>query len=122
MKNCSDKFDRIAGTYLAQRHLFQMEDSLNQIVSLTGSLSGKDVTDLGCGGGKPVCDFFAANGARVTGIDYSPEMLREAKKNHPDISLSKWMFWTGIHSRSPATLSPVSTCFFVCLWMISIPY
>ena len=86
MKNCSDKFDRIAGTYLAQRHLFQMEDSLNQIVSLTGSLSGKDVTDLGCGGGKPVCDFFAANGARVTGIDYSPEMLREAKKNHPDIS------------------------------------
>lgn len=85
MKNSFKKFDKIAPSYLDQRQCFDMSDSLIQVASKMGTLGGKDVIDLGCGGGRPVCDFFASRGAHVTGVDFSPEMLSYAKKNLPGV-------------------------------------
>ena len=41
------------------------------------------VLDLGCGTGRPIADYLTRQGARVTGLDVSPEMLELARGHAP---------------------------------------
>jgi len=45
--------------------------------------SGSAVLDLGCGTGLPTAAQLAGAGHRVTGVDYSAEMVRLARENVP---------------------------------------
>jgi 2-polyprenyl-6-hydroxyphenyl methylase/3-demethylubiquinone-9 3-methyltransferase len=51
---------------------------LGWIEGLAGSLAGRDVIDVGCGGGI-LAEAMAAKGARVTGIDLADKALRVAE-------------------------------------------
>ncbi len=51
---------------------------LSWIADTAGGLAGKDVLDVGCGGGI-LAEAMAAGGARVTGIDLSEKALGVAK-------------------------------------------
>ncbi len=51
---------------------------LNYIMQYVGTLAGKFVLDVGCGGGI-LSESMAANSAKVTGIDMSQEALNVAK-------------------------------------------
>ena len=67
-------------------------DSKHEFVSqygrnLLGELNleaGQSILDLGCGTRKLSGDL-AAKGAKVTGVDSSPEMVERARKNHPEL-------------------------------------
>ncbi len=44
---------------------------------------GTDIGDIGCGTGR-LTPYLAAKGLTPRGIDLSPEMIRVARRNHPD--------------------------------------
>jgi trans-aconitate 2-methyltransferase len=54
------------------------------LIGLLAPLEGERILDVGCGTGQLTAQIAAA-GAEVTGIDSSPAMLAEARKNYPDI-------------------------------------
>jgi SAM-dependent methyltransferase len=45
---------------------------------------GRNVLDLGCGGGEPVAQFLVGKGTHVTGVDASPDMIAFARERLPD--------------------------------------
>jgi ubiquinone/menaquinone biosynthesis C-methylase UbiE len=49
------------------------------IERLMGDVQGKDMLDAGCGEGY-ISRFYAQKGAKVTGVDFSPNLILEAKK------------------------------------------
>ena len=55
------------------------------VIGLITKQLGSHVIDLGCGNGS-LTSHIAERGYAVTGIDDSEEMLRLAKKEHPDLS------------------------------------
>lgn len=54
------------------------------LLELLGAKSGERILDIGCGTGHLTAQI-AATGAHVTGIDRSPEMIRQARAEHPAI-------------------------------------
>jgi ubiquinone/menaquinone biosynthesis C-methylase UbiE len=52
-------------------------------MQVLGSVEGKDILDIGCGDGM-LCKKLRAAGARVTGVDGSPNMIRNAQANDPE--------------------------------------
>jgi demethylmenaquinone methyltransferase/2-methoxy-6-polyprenyl-1,4-benzoquinol methylase len=83
-------FDRIAGRY----------DLVNSVLSLgtdggwrrraareTGLASGGSALDVACGSGKLAAELARIAGERghVVGLDFSPEMLAVARREHPGI-------------------------------------
>jgi SAM-dependent methyltransferase len=48
-----------------------------------GDVRGKKVLDVGCGEGR-MCRWFAFQGAIPVGLDPTPELLAEARAQHPD--------------------------------------
>ncbi len=58
-------------------YLFEMESE--KIIQLLGNLKGKNILDLGCGTGR-YSILLAKKGANVFAVDFSKEMLTEAKK------------------------------------------
>ena len=83
-------FDRIAGRY----------DRANTVLSLgtdggwrrraareTGLASGGSALDVACGSGKLTSELarVAGNRGRVVGLDFSPEMLVIARRDHPGL-------------------------------------
>jgi demethylmenaquinone methyltransferase/2-methoxy-6-polyprenyl-1,4-benzoquinol methylase len=83
-------FDRIAGRY----------DLVNTVLSLgtdagwrrraareTGLASGGSALDVACGSGKLTAELGRAAGdaGRVVGLDFSPEMLAIARRDHPGL-------------------------------------
>lgn len=50
----------------------------DRVYQLLGDVNGLDVLDVGCGTGRHSA-HLARNGARVTGIDFSPGMLAKAR-------------------------------------------
>ena len=42
------------------------------------------VLDLGCGSGKPLADYFLAQGATLVGVDFAPAMIELARQHYPD--------------------------------------
>ena len=55
------------------------------LFSLSPSLSGKAVLDLGCGYGENCEEFKRLGASRVLGVDISEKMLEVAKSEHPDL-------------------------------------
>ena len=51
-------------------------------------VKNKRVLDIGCGGGA-LTAFLASSGARVTGIDFSQEMIRCARERFPELTFVK---------------------------------
>ena len=49
---------------------------------------GEDIVDLGCGTGHLTAEIAAA-GARVEGLDSDEEMLRVARREHPDVAFRR---------------------------------
>lgn len=56
-------------------------------VGAVAAQAGERVLDAGCGTGRNLPGLLAAE-AVVTGIDFSPGMLRVARRNHPDVPLA----------------------------------
>lgn len=77
----ADEYDR----WLTNREPGQLVDRgfPARLLELLGDLSGKDVLDAGCGQGYPT-RMLAARGARVTGIDLSPRLIRKARDAETD--------------------------------------
>lgn len=74
-------YDRRAEEYHAGRHAYDNRKELEKFVSLLPE--NAMVLDVGCGAGVPVAEFLVESGFDVTGIDFSENMLRLARKNVP---------------------------------------
>jgi len=48
---------------------------------------GDEILDVGCGAGEPIARYFIEKGMKVTGVDFSTEMIRLAAKRFPQ---SQW--------------------------------
>lgn len=55
-----------------------------ELVELLAPKEGERILDLGCGTGD-LSDLISRNGATVTGLDNSPEMIEAARKKYPTI-------------------------------------
>ncbi|MFH1669791.1 MAG: class I SAM-dependent methyltransferase [Candidatus Woesearchaeota archaeon] len=59
--------------------------TVNKLVSLFKKHDVKTVLDIGCGTGK-IAKLLESKGYKVVGIDNSKEMIKHAKKHHPEIT------------------------------------
>jgi len=66
------------------RHSFVWRYGADLIESLNPQ-PGERILDVGCGTGQLTAEI-ARSGATVIGLDKSPEMLAEARKNYPDLA------------------------------------
>jgi len=55
------------------------------LLELLAAQPGERILDLGCGTGQLTAEI-ARSGARVTGLDYSADMLADARKNFPGLT------------------------------------
>jgi len=89
----ADRLDSIApviypqGNYWINRftdyaHRLGMAKAFTFLHSAVGSLAGSTVLDLGCGRGRWVHEY-AARGARVTGVDVSPDAIAALSREMP---------------------------------------
>jgi cyclopropane fatty-acyl-phospholipid synthase-like methyltransferase len=77
-------YDRVAARYRALEHDSAQWPRAEWIEKLTSGLRpGAAVLDLGCAAGVPVAAELAKR-YRVTGVDISPEHIRQAAGNVPD--------------------------------------
>jgi ubiquinone/menaquinone biosynthesis C-methylase UbiE len=79
----ADWYDRKQGDAGDLWHRTLIDPTLLKVI---GNCRGKDVLDLGCGNGY-LSRRLARGGARVTAIDASPRMIRNAKARDPKGSL-----------------------------------
>ncbi len=79
------KYDRIARWWHDRHH-----DSRYGVEQVEKALrfapGGGAALDVGCGAGGRIVRLLQDHGFTVTGIDVSEEMIRLAKRNHPDVS------------------------------------
>ncbi len=77
-----DKFSQLAHRWWDPNGEFRPLHEINPLrldwIDARAQLAGKDVLDVGCGGGI-LAEAMAARGARVTGIDLSEKSLRVAE-------------------------------------------
>jgi trans-aconitate methyltransferase len=77
----------VTGAWDAERYqskhafVWQFGESL---IGLLQPRAGERILDIGCGPGQLTAEL-ARSGALATGLDSSPEMLAEARKNYPDL-------------------------------------
>lgn len=83
--------DRIAGHY--ERHAAEWDrdrqngpwnDKVWHDRFIDGLAPGARVLDLGCGSGRPVAEYMAKRGLRVTGVDASAAMIALCRDRLPD--------------------------------------
>ncbi len=55
------------------------------LLGLLAPKQGEQILDVGCGTGQLSAEI-ASSGARVTGIDSSPDMIEQARRNVPDLT------------------------------------
>ncbi len=105
-------FARIAARY----------DLLNRVLSLgidqrwrarllaqAGDVRGRDVVDLCCGTGD-VSLFFARAGARVVGVDFTPQMLTHAEKKRVRAGAARGLFANGDAMALPIADAAADVC------------
>lgn len=68
-----------AGRWASDEIEWGLTGTLETSLGVLGEVSGLDVLDLGCGTGY-FSAWLARRGARVTGVDLSPEQLRTARR------------------------------------------
>jgi trans-aconitate methyltransferase len=66
------------------KHAFVYEHGAD-LIDLLSPQRGETILDLGCGTGQ-LTQQISDRGATVRGIDRSPEMIAEARRNYPDIA------------------------------------
>ena len=67
---------------------FALADRINILKKEIGNVKNKTILDIGCGGGRNSIPL-AKMGAKVTGVDISPQMLDFAKNNSKKNKCSK---------------------------------
>jgi SAM-dependent methyltransferase len=87
------EYDRLAGPYAAA-----LSDELDDkpfdrwlLARLATGAGGGQGLDVGCGPGQ-VAGYLAEQGAVVTGLDLSPNMVAEARRRQPGISVEQGSF------------------------------
>ena len=70
-------------TLYSQKHSFVFEYG-EELIQLLNPQPEERVLDLGCGSGQ-LTQTISQSGAQVIGIDRSPEMIKEAKQNYPQL-------------------------------------
>lgn len=68
------------------KHSFVWERGAD-LIQLLAPQAGERILDLGCGTGH-LTARIAESGARVVGLDSSPEMIAEARHNHPQLEFT----------------------------------
>lgn len=88
-ERCADRFDGFyrkerRGVVLQAAHaIFRkpgLERRFQATIDILGDVRGKSILDVGCGSGI-YSVYLAREGATVTGLDFSPNMLSLARKN-----------------------------------------
>lgn len=69
---------------LYQRHHNFVWEFADNLIELLNPQAGENILDLGCGTGELTAKI-AKSGAQVWGIDSSPEMIKRAQQNYPEI-------------------------------------
>jgi len=67
-----------------QRHSYVFQYG-QEVLDLLAPKAGEKILDLGCGSGQ-LTQAIAETGASVEGVDASPEMLEQARKNFPGLN------------------------------------
>ena len=75
-------FDKCAPTWDAE--MIKSDEIIEDILNRAGIREDTRVLDVACGTGV-LFPYYAARGADVCGIDISPEMVKIARANFPDI-------------------------------------
>jgi trans-aconitate methyltransferase len=68
------------------KHAFVFQFGEN-VLELLDAKPGERILDIGCGTGY-LTQQIQNQGAKVTGTDYSPEMIAQAKANYPDVAFA----------------------------------
>src|SRR2546421_236482 len=63
-------------------HRLSMKKAFRYLEGQWGRLSGRAILDVGCGRGRWVKEY-ASRGARVTGVDISPEAIALLERDYP---------------------------------------
>ena len=74
-------FDHCAAFWDAE--MIRNEDVIRAILDNGGVRAGIDVLDVACGTGVLFPDYFARGVRSLTGIDFSPEMVKRAQAKYP---------------------------------------
>lgn len=74
-----------AGLY-DEKHSFVWKMAAG-LLELLAAQPGECILDVGCGTGH-LTSQVAASGAQVTGVDRSPEMIRQAREKYPELSFA----------------------------------
>jgi len=90
LRNSKDELDavihpgagRLLNRFVDYAHQLGMRKALAYLEAQVGTLSGRQVLDLGCGRGRWVRQY-AARGAQLTGVDISPEAIEVLSREMP---------------------------------------
>ena len=78
-------FDRMAPQWDAD--MIRHDDVINRILDAGNVKAGADVLDVACGTGVLFLDYLARNVGSLTGIDISPEMVKNAREKFPQVQV-----------------------------------
>lgn len=82
MNDLKTIYDDFARNYDENRAVFNMDAVIADFCSALGDRCGA-LLDLGCGAGVPFARIFSERGWSVTGVDFSSEMLKLARRHVP---------------------------------------
>jgi len=80
----SDQADHWKAGHYRARHAFVYEASRDLVAGWLAPQPNEAILDLGCGTGELTAQI-AESGARVTGVDASPDMIAGAQARHPSV-------------------------------------
>jgi len=78
-------YNSISEDWKKQRQKLPEKDGMLFEAFINGIPDKSNILDLGCGNGVPVAQLLSTRGFQVTGIDYSTNLLEQARTNLPNI-------------------------------------